>query len=79
MVEIITLEIEPAELMTTDVTSTTLVSAWDGVMTVPILLEALLDEAIEVVVDVVLGDGELVGEVEIVGEVELVVDSVRVG
>lgn len=46
-----TLEIELAELMTTDVMSTTLVSVRDGLMTFPLSMEALLDEAVEVVVD----------------------------
>lgn len=44
------LEIELAELMTTDVMIKTLVSARDGVPTIPLFSGALLDEPVEVVV-----------------------------
>ena len=61
------LEPEPAEFMTTDVMSTTLVSATFGEMAIPMFLAAIVDEAVEVVVN----DGS--------EEECLVVESVGVG
>lgn len=74
------LELAIAELMTTDVISTVLVSPWDWVMTTP-FLGALLDEVLEVVVNGWLEEGELV--VEAIGVdvtlASLVVEDIRVG
>lgn len=79
MADVMMLEVVIAELMTTDVISTVLVSPWDGVMTTR-FLGALLDDALEVVVNDGLEEGGLVVGAIVFGVTlaSLVVGAVRV-
>ena len=74
MADVMMLEVVIAELMTTDVISTVLVSPWDGMVTTR-FLGALLDEALEVVVNDELERGGLaVGAVGVVSRLDSSVD-----